>query len=98
MSTIVVEPEVSVEESEAYRELMGRAFKKTGKVPAEALVRHVLACVPAEEWPVRVEAMDAVLRRIEAVRQDKLRIEARPAEGHLLGLYATRRPGSGARP
>src|SRR5215831_852572 len=85
MSTIVVESRapvvesgVPVEESEAYRVLVGRAFKKTGKVPAEILVRHVLGCVPAEEWP--------------------LRIEARPADGQLLGLYATRRPGSGARP
>src|SRR5207237_2645504 len=98
MSTIVVEPEVPVEESEAYRVLLGRTFKKTGKVPAEVLVRHVLGCVPAEEWPVRVEAMDALLRRVEAVRQDKLRVEARPADGRLLGLYATRRPGSGSRP
>src|SRR5262245_24962024 len=105
MSTIVVEsrapvaePGVPVEESEAYRVLVGRAFKKTGKVPAEVLVRHVLGCVPAEEWPVRVEAMEALLRRVEAVRQDKLRLEARPADGRLLGLYATRRPGSGARP
>src|SRR5437879_5790346 len=98
MSTSVVEFEVPIEESEAYRALPGRASKKTGKIPAEILVRHVLGVVPAEEWPVRVEAMDALLRRVEAVRQDKLRIEARPADGHLLGLYATRRPGSGSRP
>ncbi|HZW32110.1 MAG TPA: DEAD/DEAH box helicase, partial [Isosphaeraceae bacterium] len=98
MSTSVVESAIPVEESEAYRVLIGRTFKKTGKLPAEALVRHVLACVPAEEWPVRVEAMDALLRRVEAVHQDKLRIEARPADGRLLGLYATRRPGAGARP
>src|SRR5262245_41076388 len=98
MSTSVVELQVPVEESEAYRELLGRAVKKTGKVPPELLVRHVLGCVPAEEWSVRVEAMDAVLRRVEAFRQDKLRIEARPADSRLLGLYATRRPGSGSRP
>ena len=40
MSTSVVEWEVPVEESEAYRELMGRTFKRTGKVPAEILVRQ----------------------------------------------------------
>src|SRR5438105_13877893 len=98
MSTSVVELEVSVEESEAYHELLPRALRKTGKIPPEVLVRHVLGVVPAHEWPVRVEAMDALLRRIESVRQDKLRVEARPADGRLLGLYATRRPGSGSRP
>ena len=30
--------------------------------------------------------------------KDKLRVEARPPEGRLLGLYVTRRPGSGSRP
>src|SRR4051794_17507032 len=98
MSSSVVEFEGSVEEREAYRVLLGRVVKKTGKIAPEVLVRHVLAAVPAQEWPVRVDAMEAVLRRIESVRQDKLRVEARPAGGRLLGLYATRRPGSGARP
>ena len=42
--------------------------------------------------------MDAVLRRLESARKDKLRVESRPAEGRLLGIYVTRRPGSGSRP
>ena len=68
------------------------------EIPAEFLVRHVLAIVPAHEWPVRVEAMDALLRRLESARKDELRIEARPEQGKLLGLYATRRRGSESRP
>src|SRR5262249_42711063 len=98
MSSAVVEVAVPVEETEAYLELMTRVGRRTGKIPAEIMVRHVLACVPAHEWPTRVEAMDAVLRRLEAARKDSLRVEARPADGRMLGLYVTRRPGVGSRP
>src|SRR5262245_28928576 len=98
MSSTVVERGSPVEEAEAYRVLLGRAFKRTGRIPAEILVRHVLGCVPAAEWPVRAEAMDAVLRRLDSSHQDKLHVASRPANGRLLGIYATRRPGSVARP
>ena len=98
MSSAIAEIEVPVEESEAYRELMARVGRRTGVIPAELLVRHVLGCVPAHEWPTRLEAMDAVIRRLESARKDDLRVESRPADGRLLGLYVTRRPGSGSRP
>jgi superfamily II DNA or RNA helicase len=98
MSSAVAQIEVSTEETEAYQVLMSRVGRRTGELPAELLVRHVLGCVPPEEWPIRVEAMDAVLRRLESGRKDKLRVEARPADGRLLGLYVTRRPGAGSRP
>ena len=39
------------------------------RFPPELMVRHVLGCVPPHEWPTRVEAMDAVLRRLESARQ-----------------------------
>src|SRR5271169_2624740 len=98
MASSVAEIEVPVEETEAYHELMARVGRRTGTLPADLLVRHVLGCVPANEWPTRVEAMDAVLRRLESARKDNLRVASRPAEGRLLGIYATRRPGSGSRP
>jgi hypothetical protein len=98
MSSAIAEVEVPVEETEAYQVLMARVGRRTGVVPAELLVRRVLECVPAHEWPTRVEAMDAVLRRLESARKDDLRVESRPAFGRLLGLYVTRRPGSGSRP
>ena len=98
MSSTVAETTIPVEETEAYETLLGRAFKRTGKIPAEVLVKHILAIVPAAEWPVRVEAMDALFRRIDAGREDKLRVETRPPGGRMLGLWGTRRPGSGARP
>ncbi len=92
MSSAVVDIEVPTEESEAYRELVTRAGRRTGNVPADVIVRHVLHCVPAHEWPTRVEALDAVLRRLEAAKKDSLRVEARPADGRHLGVYVTRRP------
>jgi len=98
--TVDVEPQPALapEDTEAYHVLMGKVGKRAGKIAPEVLVRHVLSCVPAHEWPTRVEAMDALLRRLEAAKRDKLRLEKRPAEGKLLGEYATRRPGSGSRP
>ncbi len=98
MASSVAEIEVPVEETEAYHELMSRVGRRTGTLPADLLVRHVLGCVPASEWPTRVEAMDATPRRLESAQKDKLRVESRPAEGRLLGMYVTRRPGSGSRP
>jgi superfamily II DNA or RNA helicase len=97
---MTLEPQVALapEETEAYHVLMARVGKRANPIPAEVLVRHILACVPAREWPTRVEATDAVLRRLDAARRDKLRHETRPAEGRLLGTYGTRRPGAGSRP
>src|SRR5262249_42621715 len=83
MATSIAELEIPVETTEAYHELMGKVHKRTGKLPPEVLVRHVLRCVPATEWPVRVEATDAVLRRLDSSHQDKLRVESRPADGHV---------------
>jgi hypothetical protein len=102
MSLADVEAEADEEqtdaESEAFGVLVGRIGRKGGAIPAEALARHVLDLVPASEWPVRVEAADALLRRLESARKDELSIDARPAGGKTLGLYATRRKGSNSRP
>ena len=98
MSSAVVDNGVPVAETEAYHELMTRAGRRTGNIPVDLMVRQVMACVPAYEWPTRVEAIEAVLRRLEAARKDSLRVEARPADGRHLGLYVTRRPGAGSRP
>jgi superfamily II DNA or RNA helicase len=101
MSDPILETEASPdhpEVSEAYQALLARVGRKSAKIPADVLVRHVLGCVPDPEWPVRLEAMDALLRRLESARRDGLRIDAGPGEGRLLGHYATRRRGSSARP
>jgi superfamily II DNA or RNA helicase len=87
-----------VTETEAYKTLVARVGRAISNIPAECLARHVMQIVPAHEWPVRVEALDALLRRLESARKDELRIEKRPENGQVLGLYSTRRRGSEARP
>jgi superfamily II DNA or RNA helicase len=94
-----VEPEVTpLEETEAWRTLLDRAHKKTGSIPGEVLVRHVLSVTRGADWPVQREAFEALLRRFAFGQADKLRIAQRPPSGRILGLYATRRQGSHVRP
>jgi hypothetical protein len=92
------EPNVTpTTESETYQTLLGRAQRRTGGVPAEKIVRHVLSVTQGGDWPVQREALEAALRRCASARTDQIRIVGRP-RGRVLGLYATRRRGSRARP
>src|SRR6266853_1604507 len=86
------------ETTEAYKTLLARVGRRSTKIPPEVLVRHVLGCVPPQEWPVRLAAMDAVLRRLDSARRDGLRISTRPGGRRLLGTYATSRPRTNVRP
>ena len=95
MSSTVAEIAIPVEETEAYETLLGRVGKRTGKIPPEVLVRHVLAIVPAAEWPVRVEAMDALLRRLESATTR--RAADRVAAAGRAAARARTRPGGRAR-
>src|SRR4051794_23317273 len=94
----MTELEAATEHSEAFETLLARVGRKSPAIPPEILVRHVMRCLPADEWPARVEAMDALLRRLESVKRDALRIDARPGEGHLLGPYVTKRRKTDVRP
>ena len=78
ITDVITEPEPAIEHSEAFETLLARVGRKSPRIPADVLVRHVMRCVPPEEWPARVEAMDALLRRLESVKRDGLRIDARP--------------------
>jgi len=51
-------------ETEAWRELRALAWKKTGSIPAEMVVRHVQEITGTAEWPVKKAALVVVLRRI----------------------------------
>lgn len=85
-------------ETEAYQMLLARAQRRTGRVPPELIARHVLSVTRGADWPVQRDALEALLRRFAFGRADRLQIVARPAKGRRLGLYATRRVGSPARP
>jgi hypothetical protein len=84
-------------ESEAYQTLLTRAHRRTGGVPPERIVRHALSVTHGGDWPVQREALEAMLRRCASAHADEIQIVGRP-RGRLLGLYATRRRGSRARP
>ncbi len=85
-------------DAEAYQTLLARAHRKTGAVAPEMVVRHILSVTGDADWPVRREALEALLRRIAFGKADGLQIVSRPGAGGLLGLYMTRRKGSVARP
>jgi superfamily II DNA or RNA helicase len=87
-----------VVETEAFASLRDRAHRKLGRIPAETAARHILDVTQGADWPVRREALEALLRRFAFGKTDKLRIAGRPADGRVLGLYSTRRLGSSARP
>jgi superfamily II DNA or RNA helicase len=86
-----------ITERETIRTLLSRAHRRTGSLPPERIVRHVLSVSRGGDWPVHRDALEAVLRRCVSARADEIRIVGRP-RGRVLGLYATRRRGSHARP
>src|SRR5205809_5086379 len=91
-----VEPEtIALTGSETYQTLLARAHRRTGGVPPESIVRHVLSVTRGGDWPVQRDALDAVLRRCASTHTGEIQIVGRPRR-RLLGLYATR--GSRARP
>src|ERR1700687_6013983 len=88
---------IAITESETYQTLLARAHRRTGGVPPESIVRHVLSVTRGGDWPVQRDALDALLRRCAPAHTDEIQIVRWP-RGRLLGLYATRRRGSRARP
>lgn len=86
---------VSESQSEALSVLVSLADRKTRPIPPELLARHVLALNGDAPWPVHRAAMEAVLRRIAAAKQERLSVarSGRGPSGH-----RTRSNSSGDRP
>jgi superfamily II DNA or RNA helicase len=82
---------------ETYDQLFGMTERRSGGIPRDTLVRHVLSITEGADFRVRREAMEALLRRIRSVGTDDLVGES--AAGYL-GVRQTRRKGkrNGARP
>ena len=83
-------------ESEAFQALLLLAERRTGRIPPDRLVRHVLSVTALAGWPVQRAALEAALRRLSAAKQDGLVVATAPSSG--LGVFTTRRKGSHARP
>jgi superfamily II DNA or RNA helicase len=88
---------LAIAETEAYQTLLTRAHRRTGRVPPESLVRHVLTVTQGGDWPVQRDAFEAVLRRCASAHHDDIQIVRRPPEPPI-GLYATQRHDAGGRP
>ena len=67
---------IAITESETYQTLLARAQRRTGGVPAERIVRHVLSVTQGGDWPVQRDALDAVLRRCASAHTDEIQIVA----------------------
>jgi superfamily II DNA or RNA helicase len=87
---------IAIAESETYQALLARAHRRTGRIPVEWIVPHVLSVTRGGDWPVHRDGLDAVLRRCASARADGIRIVQRPRH-RLLGLYGIHRGGSPAR-
>jgi len=89
--------EPPAQDTEAFQVLLSLAHDKTGSVPAEILVHHVMRITRGADWPVRRAAMEACLRRFEFARRDELRVAEQPPGRQVFGLYRTRRSGAAGR-
>ncbi len=85
-------------DTETYETLLARARRRTGAIPPEVVVHHVLSVARDGDWPVRREALEAVLRRLAGAKSEGLQVASRPAGGRVLGHYRTRRNGLPTRP
>lgn len=87
----------SDEDTEAYARLLEMVGARSKPIPGELLVQHLLSVTEGADWRVRVDAMEALLRRVKSASVDRLVDDS--GSGYL-GLRQTRRKGrrNGARP
>ena len=78
---------------ETLDELRSMTARRTGRIPAELLARHVVAITEGGDWPLRCAAMEAILRRCRFGDRDGL-IVLRAPEGSVFGSYVTGRTGT----
>ncbi|MEW5981924.1 MAG: SNF2-related protein [Acidobacteriota bacterium] len=86
-----------ITDTEGYQTLLARAKRQTVGLTPERLVAHILAVTKDGDWPVQRDALEAALSRCASARADEVQVVGRPPKGPL-GIYATRRRGSRARP
>jgi len=72
---------------EARLALLDHAKRRFGKLDPAPLVEHVLTVTAGADWPVRLGALEALVRRHGFATRDGLRVLARPAGGGALGRW-----------
>jgi superfamily II DNA or RNA helicase len=63
---------------EARESLLQIAGRRAQPIPAKLLVEHILALPEPWDWPVRREALEAILRRVASVRTQELAVADAP--------------------
>ena len=75
------EPTSLVDGREARESLLQIAGRRAHPIPAELVVEHVLALPGPWDWPVRREALEAILRRMASVRTQEISVVDAPRRG-----------------
>jgi len=94
MSAIALLPHVAataIAPEETRRTLIDSAGRRFGKIPADALVDHVLRRTRGSDFAVREAAVEALVRRWGFAQRDSLVVGRGPQHGRALGAYATER-------
>ncbi|HYD50931.1 MAG TPA: DEAD/DEAH box helicase [Terriglobales bacterium] len=85
-------------EQQARNEMLELVRGKIGTIPPALLVAQVMAATAGGDWPVRREAMQAVLRRWAFAKRDGLAVSTTPPKRAPLGVYTTKTTGAATRP
>lgn len=80
------------------RELSLLAQGRVGRIPVELFVRHAARVAADGDEVLQRETMLALLRRVEFMERDRLRVARTPEDGSLYGEYRTRRERMAERP
>jgi hypothetical protein len=75
--------------AETHAQLTADAHRRTGRVPPELVATHILSVTSGGDWPLRRDALEALLRRVKAAREsaEAWTLVARPRGRSLLGAY-----------
>ena len=77
----MLEPASLVDGGEARESLLQIAGRRAQPIPAELVVDHVLALPGPWDWPVRREALEAILRRVASARTQEIAMVDAPRRG-----------------
>jgi hypothetical protein len=91
MPDLGLDTTTSTSDGEAFEALNQLAGRRTLPIPAEILVRHILALPGPWDWPVRRAAFEALLRRLASARSQELAVIESPRRGPF-GRYALGSP------
>ena len=92
MIEMALAAESAIEQTEAYKTLLAQVGRRSSKNPRRvAGAPRARAACPPTSGRCGSRRWTPLLRRLEAIKRDELRIDGRPGGGRVLGAYSTRR-------